>query len=290
MTLSPDAFAWVADLVRRRSAIQLPSGKEYLVESRLLPLAKQVGLTDVGDFVTKVRHENKEQTLRQVVEALTTNETSWFRDNSPFVALRQTILPELLAHRPRPVNIKVWSAACSTGQEPYSLAMTLVEALPPQATFEILATDLSQEVLDRAKTGRYSQLEINRGLPAPFMVRHFARVGAEWEVSATLRSKVTFRQHNLLDVPPVVGKMDVILLRNVLIYFDLPTKRAILARMSRVLADDGILMLGAAETTLGVELARNPFLAELRAEAGRAGGQAADTQPDDRAASGNAGA
>ncbi len=255
MTLSSDAFVWVSDLVRKRSAIQLPAGKEYLVESRLLPLAKENGLADVQAFVAMARTKNDERMLRSIVEALTTNETSWFRDNTPFVALRQKILPDLLAARPRPAHLKIWSAACSTGQEPYSLAMTLTEALPPQVTFEILATDLSQQVLDRAKTGRYSQLEVNRGLPAPLMVRHFTRVGAEWEVSQALRSRVTFRQHNLLDRPPMVGKVDVILLRNVLIYFDLPTKQAILGRMSSVLADDGVLMLGAAETTIGVDTA-----------------------------------
>lgn len=255
MALTPDAFGWVADLVRRRSAIVLPAGKEYLVESRLLPLAKQHGKSDVQDFVGMARTGRDERLLRSIVEALTTNETSWFRDNTPFVALRQQIVPDLLAARPRPAHLKVWSAACSTGQEPYSLAMTLAEALPPQATFEILATDLSQHVLDRASTGRYSQLEVNRGLPAPLLVRHFTRVGAEWEISQALRSRVTFRQHNLLDPAPVVGKVDVILLRNVLIYFDLPTKQAILRRMAGVLAADGVLLLGAAETTIGVDTA-----------------------------------
>jgi len=252
VALSSDAFGWVSDLVRRRSAIQLPVGKEYLVESRLLPLARQHGLNDVKAFVVMARSRNEERLLRGIVEALTTNETSWFRDNTPFVALHQKIVPDLLAARPRPAHLKVWSAACSTGQEPYSLAMVLTEALPPQVTFEILATDLSQQVLDRARTGRYSQLEVNRGLPAPFMVRYFNRVGAEWEINRTLRSRVTFRQHNLLDPAPV-GKVDMVLLRNVLIYFDLPTKQAILRRMAGVLADDGILLLGAAETTIGVD-------------------------------------
>jgi len=253
VALSPDAFAWVADLVRRRSAIQLPPGKEYLVESRLLALAKKYQLGDVQDFVAQARTANDEPLLRSIVEALTTNETSWFRDNTPFMALRNKIVPELLAARSRPVHLKVWSAACSTGQEPYSLAMALSEALPPQVTFEILATDLSQQVLDRAAAGRYTQLEVNRGLPAPLMVRYFTRVGAEWEISAALRSRVTFRQHNLMDLPPVIGRMDVILLRNVLIYFDLPTKQAILRRMAGVLADDGTLLLGSAETTIGVD-------------------------------------
>ncbi|MCL2465779.1 MAG: protein-glutamate O-methyltransferase CheR [Micrococcales bacterium] len=253
MALTPDAFAWVADLVRKRSAIQLPVGKEYLVESRLLSLAKEHQLAEVQDFIAKARAGSDERLLRAIVEALTTNETSWFRDNIPFASLRQKIVPDLLAARSRPVHLRFWSAACSTGQEPYSLAMALTEALPPQVTFEILATDLSQQVLDRAASGRYSQLEVNRGLPAPLMVRYFTRSGAEWEINQTLRSRVTFRQHNLMDPPPVVGRMDVILLRNVLIYFDLPTKQAILRRMAGVLADDGTLLLGAAETTIGLD-------------------------------------
>jgi chemotaxis protein methyltransferase CheR len=253
MALSHDAFTWVSDLVRKRSAIQLPAGKEYLVESRLQPLAKDLGFADVTAYVAKARQSNDEVTLRRIVEALTTNETSWFRDNSPFIALRQKVLPDLLSARSRPVHLKIWSAACSTGQEPYSLAMTLSEALPPSVTFEILATDLSQQVLDRAKSGRYSQLEVNRGLPAPLLVRHFSRSGADWEINADLKSRITFRPHNLLERPPVVGKVDIILLRNVLIYFDLPTKQAILKRMASVLADDGTLFLGAAETTIGVD-------------------------------------
>ncbi|WP_159809409.1 CheR family methyltransferase [Cellulomonas citrea] len=252
MTLTSDTFEWVATLVRARSAIQLGPGKEYLVESRLLPLARAAGMPGVDAYVSKIRNGRDTVGERAVVEALTTNETSWFRDNSPFIALRAHLLPELMAVRNRPVHLKFWSAACSTGQEPYSLAMTLLDVLPPTVTFEILATDLSEKVLDRARTGKYSQLEINRGLPAPLMVRHFTRVGAEWQVSADLRSRVTFRPHNLLDTPPP-GRFDVIFLRNVLIYFDLPTKQQILRRMASVLSPEGSLMLGAAETTIGVD-------------------------------------
>ena len=252
MALTADTFTWVATLVRAKSAIQLTPGKEYLVESRLLPLARAAGLPGVDAYVQKVRSGRDLVAERAVVEALTTNETSWFRDNAPFLALRSRLLPELMAARNRPVHLRFWSAACSTGQEPYSLAMTLVDILPPTVTFEILATDLSEQVLARARTGRYSQLEINRGLPAPLMVRHFGRAGAEWEVSADLRARVTFRAHNLLDSPPA-GRFDVILLRNVLIYFDLPTKRSILGRMRQVLVPDGSLLLGAAETTIGVD-------------------------------------
>lgn len=253
MGLSPESFSYVADLVRRRSAIQLAPGKEYLVESRLLPLAREEGLVDVDAYVTRVRAGSREVDLGRVVEALTTNETSWFRDSSPFVALRSVVVPPLISARGSAARLRVWSAACSTGQEPYSIAMTLADCLPSTASFDILATDLSEQVLTRARSGRYSQLEINRGLPAPMLVRHLVRTGAEWEVAPPLRSHVTFRAHNLLDAPPVGGPFDVVFLRNVLIYFDLPTKRAILRRLRQVLRPDGALLLGAAETTIGVD-------------------------------------
>ncbi|WP_449386375.1 CheR family methyltransferase [Cellulomonas soli] len=253
MTLNRDTFTYVADLVRRRSAIQLTPGKEYLVESRLMPLARECGAADVDAYVTGVRARPTEVDLVRIVEALTTNETSWFRDSAPFVALRQHILPPLIAARGTAARLRIWSGACSTGQEPYSIAMTLTDALPPSMSFEILATDLSTEVLERARSGTYSQLEVNRGLPAPMLVRHMVRSGTDWQISDELRRAITFKQHNLLDPAPLGGPFDVIFLRNVLIYFDLPTKRAILGRLRQVLKPDGVLVLGAAETTIGVD-------------------------------------
>ena len=253
MTLAADSFDFVADLVRRRSAIQLTAGKEYLVESRLAPLARQAGLPGVDEYVRALRTGRKEADLELVVEALTTNETSWFRDAAPFVALRNHIVPTLTRERGSVDRLRVWSAACSTGQEPYSVAMTLSEVLPAHAKVEILATDLSTQVLDRARTGRYSQLEVNRGLPATMLVRHMVRSGVEWQISEQLRSSVSFMRHNLLDTPPSGAPFDVVFLRNVLIYFDIATKRAILGRIRRVLRPDGFLVLGAAETTLGVD-------------------------------------
>ncbi|WP_164984077.1 CheR family methyltransferase, partial [Cellulomonas endophytica] len=251
MALSPEAFTWVADLVRRRSAIQLQPGKEYLVESRLLPLARELTGGDVDAYVARARTSEPEH--GRIVEALTTNETSWFRDSSPFTALRTHVLPQLVAARGHAARLRVWSAACSTGQEPYSLAMTLTDALPPGLSFEILATDLSEQVLARARTGRYSQLEVNRGLPAPLMVRYMTRAGAEWQIADALRQCITFRSHNLLDPAPAGAKFDIVFLRNVLIYFDTATKKAILDRVHRVLAADGALVLGAAETTIGID-------------------------------------
>ncbi|ROS21742.1 protein-glutamate O-methyltransferase CheR [Cellulomonas sp. PhB150] len=250
MSISPESFAFVADLVRRRSAIQLTPGKEYLVESRLLPLARTAGL-DLDAYVTRLRTVGAPADQAAVIEAMTTNETSWFRDGAPYAALRGTELPRLVAARGGTGRLRVWSAACSTGQEPYSIAMSLLDDLPAAMTSEIIATDLSEQVLERARSGRYSQLEVNRGMPAAMLVRHMVRAGTEWELSAAVRHLVSFRAHNLLDAPPA-GPFDIVFLRNVLIYFDLPTKRAILDRVLRVLRPDGVLLLGAAESTLGV--------------------------------------
>jgi chemotaxis protein methyltransferase CheR len=252
MSLTQDTFDFVADIVRRRSAIQLEAGKEYLVESRLLPLARDAGHAGVDAYVREVRAARREKDLADIVEALTTNETSWFRDNTPFSALRTHIVPALRADRPVVDRVRVWSAACSTGQEPYSIAMTLAEVLGPSTRTEIVATDLSDQVLNQAKAGRYSQLEINRGLPAPMLVRYFRRNGHDWQIADELRAQITFQKHNLLDMPPA-GPFDIVFLRNVLIYFDLETKRAILSRVHRVLRPGGFLVLGAAETTIGVD-------------------------------------
>lgn len=252
MSLTQDTFAFVADVVRRRSAIQLEAGKEYLVESRLLPLARDAGHPGVDAYVREVRAARRESDLADIVEALTTNETSWFRDNTPFSALRTHVVPGLRADRPVLDGVRVWSAACSTGQEPYSIAMTLTDVLGPGARFDITATDLSDQVLAQARSGRYSQLEVNRGLPAPMMVRWFQRNGHDWQIADELRRTITFTKHNLLDPPPG-GPFDIVFLRNVLIYFDLDTKRAILSRVHRVLKPGGYLVLGAAETTIGVD-------------------------------------
>lgn len=254
MSLSPDTFTFVADLVRRRSAIQLESGKEYLVESRLLPLARQAGLADVDAYVRALRNAPRPVDLEAVVEALTTNETSWFRDAQPFQALADHVVPALLDGRPGfgAPTLRIWSAACSSGQEPYSIAMVLADAVP-HVQLRILASDLSQQMVDRARAGRYSQLEVNRGLPAPMLVRHFTRAGADWEIAANLRQSITFQKHNLLDTPPTGGPFDVVFLRNVLIYFDLATKREVLRRVQQVLRPGGYLLLGAAETTIGID-------------------------------------
>jgi len=255
LSITQENFQFIADLVRARSAIALAPGKEYLVESRLSKFARDEGVT-VDQYVTRRRTAMSHSDTELIVEALTTNETSWFRDSQPFTALSGHILPALTQTRGTLGSLRIWSAACSTGQEPYSIAMTLKQyfaqsAYQPQA--EILATDLSQQVIDQAMTGRYSQLEVNRGLPAANLVQYFDRRGTEWEISAELRAMVRFRRHNLLDPAPVGGPFDVVFLRNVLIYFDVPTKLKVLRTVHGALRPGGFLVLGAAETTVGLD-------------------------------------
>ena len=253
MTLSPEAFAWVSALVHRESAIVLSPGKEYLVESRLLPLARDEGLPDVASLVARLRTVPDRRTVARLVEAMTTNETSWFRDGTPFEAFRSMVVPELLALPPQR-RINIWSAACSSGQEAYTIAMILAEeVLPRGRAADILGTDISQAMLDRTREGCYGQLEIGRGLPAPMLVRHFQRHGTQWRVNDRLRAMVRVQHLNLADHWPMLPVFDVVFLRNVLIYFDTETKRAVLRRVRQVLSPQGFLFLGGAETTLGLD-------------------------------------
>ena len=253
MSMGAKEFGFVRDLVRRESAIVLEAGKEYLVESRLLPLARAAGQPDVTAYVADVAARRNPRALTAIVEALTTNETSFFRDNDPFTALKTQVLPTLAKTRPRK-EIRIWCGASSSGQEPYSIAMTVMDS-PMMADWKvsIVATDLSEEMVQRGRAGEYSQLEVNRGLPASLLVRHFERNGLNWRISPKLREKVEFRQLNLLRPYTMLGKFDVVFMRNVLIYFDMPTKQDILRRVRQVTAPDGYLFLGAAEMTRGVD-------------------------------------
>lgn len=254
MSLAAADFTYVSDLVRRESAIVLSPGKEYLVEARLLPVARRSGDAGVAQLVERSRRRPDRATTQAIVEALTTNETSWYRDGDPFSQLGTTVFPQLLATRSAGEKLRVWSAACSSGQEAYTIGMIASDVVPAGTSrVAITATDISQEMVDRTKAGRFSQLEVNRGLPAPMLVRHFTRAGTEWEVSAALRSMVTTSTLNLAQVHPRMGPFDVVFLRNVLIYFDVPTKQDILRKVRAQMRPDGWLFLGAAETTLGVD-------------------------------------
>jgi len=254
MTVGAADFDWIAQLVWQRSAIVLEKGKEYLVESRLAPLARKTGAETVSEFVNKLMSKPDSGLITEVIDAMTTNETSWFRDHFPFNALQSHILPELTSSRARSRSMRIWSAGCSSGQEPYSIAMTALDT-PELAGWkvELVATDLSEEMLDRSRKGEYSQLEVNRGLPATTLVRHFERSGLNWRINQSIRERVEFRSLNLTRPFPPMGRFDVVFLRNVLIYFDLPTKRDVLKRVRQVMAPDGHLFLGAAEMTMGVD-------------------------------------
>lgn len=255
MTLTGADFTYIADLVRQRSAIVLEPGKEYLVESRLLPIAREIGVDSVAGLVHQLRRATGTALRDQVVEAMTTNETSFFRDVHPFTALADTVLPELVEARRPHRRIDVWCAAASSGQEPYSIAMLLDELVGTEPGWQtrVLATDLSPRMLDRTQLGVYSQLEVNRGLPVQRLLRHFEREGHQWRAKENLRAMIRTQPVNLDGAWPAMPSMDVVMLRNVLIYFDVPTKKRILARVRDVLRPDGYLFLGGAETTLGLD-------------------------------------
>lgn len=254
MAIGPLEFSWVSELVRREAAIVLQPGKEYLVEARLLPLARAAGLASTDDFVRQARQPGSMSDRRAIVEALTTNETSWFRDATVFESFRKELLPRLMAGRGIHQPLRIWSAASSTGQEAYSLAMILTEELGVGRRFEIIGTDIARTVLERARAGRYSQMEVNRGLPARYMVQYFQRVGTGWQISPDLQRVVQFRELNLAtSFPPGLPMFDVVFLRNVLIYFDTATKKDILRRVRQVMTPGGWLILGTAETTRGID-------------------------------------
>ena len=251
MTVSTDELAYVQSIVRNDSAIVLDDSKAYLVEARLQPVAREQGLATIGALVDELKRGST--TLRaRVVEALTTNETSFFRDVHPFDALATTVVPALLPARAANRRLRIWSAACSSGQESYSIAMTMVDRAPQLAHWDVRihGTDLSREMVARATAGQYTQLEVNRGLAAPLLLRHFERAGTAWTVKPSLRALTSFTQMNLTRPWPLREQFDIVFLRNVLIYFDTETKADILARMRGVLAPDGYLFLGAAEMLL----------------------------------------
>jgi chemotaxis protein methyltransferase CheR len=257
LSIDPSAFGYVSELVRAEAAIVIGPGKEYLVESRLLPLARELGLGDAAALVAKVRKRPDDGLKRRIVEAMTTNETSFFRDRDPFRALTEVMLPELCRNRAKRASkrLTIWSAACSTGQEPYSIAISVLE--DPQFTcdwqLEIVATDINQDVLDRARVASYSQLEINRGLPASSLVSHFEQHGRDWTPIERVRRLVTFKQLNLAEPFRELPRFDIVFLRNVLIYFDAATRTDVLRRVRAIMAPDGYLVLGGAETILGFD-------------------------------------
>ena len=253
--IAPTDFEYIRDLVRKNSAIVLDTGKEYLVEARLMPLARRKGFLSIAALVSALKDNPYDDLHKSVIEAMTTNETSFFRDGRPFMAFKKHILPKLVETRASQRALQIWCAASSSGQEPYTLAMLVDEyfADKPGWTVRIIASDISTEMLDRAQEARYSQLEINRGLPAQYMVRYFEKEGMEWQLKDHIRRMVEFRKINLATDWPPLAVFDVIFIRNVLIYFDVETKKIILAKTRELMRPESYLLLGGAETTLNID-------------------------------------
>jgi chemotaxis protein methyltransferase CheR len=251
--MTPLDYDYLQKLLKDRSGLMLSADKKYLLESRLLPLARKLGVAGISELVAKMKG-GSEALILDVVEAMTTNETFFFRDKTPFDHFKEAVVPELLRARAGRRSLRIWCAAASTGQEPYSLAMILKEFGPALDGWriEIVATDLSPEVLEKSRAGLYTQFEVQRGLPIQLLVRHFTQVGAMWQLNAGTRALVQFRQFNLLQDFSSLGKFDVIFCRNVLIYFDQATKTDIFNRLAKVSEADGYLFLGAAETVVGL--------------------------------------
>jgi len=255
MPIPASDLSYIFDLIYRRSGIVLDAEKEYLVESRLRPIARTEGLASTEAFLALLRQQPEGRLHKAAVEALTTNETSFFRDEFPFEALRQEILPALKVSRAAARSLVILSAACSTGQEAYSILMVLREHFPELESWSvrIIGVDLAEAVLERARDGLYRQSEVDRGLSLPLLNRYFDRVSGDYRIKEPLRKAVEFRQMNLTGSWSQLPRVDVMFLRNVLIYFDLPTKKAILARARQAMAADGYLFLGGAETTLNID-------------------------------------
>ena len=258
--MTPPDYEYLRKLLKDHSGLDLSADKQYLIESRLLPLSRKSGLPGISELVQKMK-VGSPALVAQVVEAMTTNETFFFRDKVPFDHFRDSIMPEIIKARAARKSIRIWCAAGSTGQEPYSLAMCLKEMSGALAGWrvEIIATDLSQEVLEKSKAGVYSQFEVQRGLPIQLLVKYFKQNGELWQISPEIRAMVQHRQLNLLHDFSSLGTFDVIFCRNVLIYFDQDTKINIFGRLAKIMEADGFLVLGAAETVVGLTDVFKPF-------------------------------
>lgn len=256
MAISAENFKFIQDFARDSAAIVLEAGKEYLAETRLTPIAKQAGFPTLDAFINQLRTDRKGTLFHeQVIDAITTNETSFFRDFHPFEALRLQILPRLIEQRAGMKKLNIWSAASSTGQEPYTIAMIIREHFPQLRDWnvQILGTDLSPTVLTQARQGIYSQLEVNRGLPAPLLIKYFTKADTKWALKDDVKKLVEFKQMNLAKPWPIMPMFDVVFIRNVMIYFDVESKKTILKRVRQCLQPQGFLFLGTAETTINLD-------------------------------------
>lgn len=256
MPLATSDIDFLRDLIAKQSGNVIAPRQVYMLEQRLAPMAKDMGLKDVDGLVAELKRRPNPRLSTQIAEAVTVNETSFFRDQHVFDALKTDILPELIAKNEASRSLRIWCAACSSGQEPHTLAIVIRENFPQLANWriEILATDLSEEMLAKSSSGEYTQLEVNRGLPARKLVRFFERNGSVWRAKEELRSMIKHRRLNLTQAFPQMGQFDIVMIRNVLIYFDQPTKTQILKKIGRALRSDGYLFIGSAETLIGLGL------------------------------------
>ena len=260
--MTPQDFQFLSELLKKRSGLTLSDDKAYLIESRLMPIARAQGLADIPQLCNLIRTAPKEDLLVEITEAMTTNESSFFRDIKPYEALRKQVIPMLMDKLAASKRMRIWSAACSTGQEPYSIAICLEEdkAKMPGWSFEIVGTDLAKKVVDKAKQGIYSQFEAQRGLPIQMLVKYFtSNPDTSWQLKDTIRNMVQFKTHNLLEPYTALGKFDIIFCRNVLIYFDDPIKASITEKMASILSPHGILIIGATESLVDPKGQFTPF-------------------------------
>lgn len=250
--MTPADYDYLCKLLKSRSGLTLSTDKQYLVESRMQSILRRNGLGDISELVRRL--QGADLLISEVVEAMTTNETYFFRDKLPFDDVRKTMVPALMASRGERRSLRIWSAAAASGQEPYSLAMTLKEMGDTLQGWrvDIVATDLSSEMLRKSEAGVFSQFEVQRGLPIQLLVKHFTQDGESWRISPELRGMIQHKQFNLLSDFAPLGQFDIIFCRNVLLYFDMMTKRSLLQRLRAALAPDGYLVLGAAETMIGI--------------------------------------
>jgi chemotaxis protein methyltransferase CheR len=255
MALKQSDFDFIRQMIQQRAAIVLDDNKHYFVESRLGPVVEETGSKSMDHLIEQLRGPGNTALQQKVTEAITIHETSFFRDMHPFKALRESVFPDIIEKRGSERAISMWCGACSSGQEPYTVSMILHQHFPQIANWRVrfIATDISNKILDKAKGGRYSQLEINRGLPAPMLLKFFEKHGLEWQIKPEYKKFLEFRQLNLIENWPPMPKMDIIFLRNVLIYFDVATKRRILGKIRELLKPDGYLFLGAAEMPMSVD-------------------------------------
>jgi chemotaxis protein methyltransferase CheR len=252
--MTPQHFDFLRKLLRERSGLVLGEDKKYLIESRLSPVVQKNEFKGISELVEALRRPGSENLRSQVTEAMTINESFFFRDKVPFKNFEEVMVPHLIAQRSTLRKCRIWSAAASTGQEPYSLAIQIKEMASQLAGWriDIVGTDISSEVLEKAKSGLYSQFEVQRGMPAPLLVKYFKQTGSLWQIDTAIKAMVKFQSFNLLDSFAPLGSFDIVFCRNVLIYFDVETKRDILNRIAKLMPSDGFLVLGAAETIVGI--------------------------------------